>query len=278
MILAEQLVKSFPTPEGGRLAAVDGLTFEVRPGEIYGLLGPNGAGKTTTLRILSALMRPTSGRAVLNGYDVATQPQQVKRSIGFLTASTGLYHRLTPRELLTYFAELHGHRGEPVRRRVDELIEWLGMASFADLRCGALSTGQRQRTSIARALVADPPVLVLDEPTLGLDVMTNRVILDFVRRQREAGKTILLSTHYLDEAESLCDRIGLLHHGRLVAEGDLATLRQETGRERLTDIFLAYVDEDAQAETVLAEKSRPEAVPSRRADEAEGEAHVTGPD
>ena len=241
MILAEQLVKTFPRPDGRQLPAVAGLSFEVRPGEIYGLLGPNGAGKTTTLRILSGLMRPTSGRAVLAGYDVVEHPQEAKRAIGFLTASTGLYQRLTPRELLAYFADLYGLSGVDARRRIDELIHWLGMDAFADLRCGALSTGQRQRTSIARALVADPPVLVLDEPTLGLDVMTNRIILDFVRRQRDLGKTILLSTHYLDEAETLCDRIGLLYRGQLVAEGDLATLRHQAGRDRLTDIFLALV-------------------------------------
>jgi sodium transport system ATP-binding protein len=259
MILAEQLVKTFPTPDGGQVAAVDGLSFLVRPGEIYGLLGPNGAGKTTTLRILSGLMRPTSGRAVLAGYDVAASPLEAKRAIGFLTASTGLYQRLSPRELLTYFAELHGQRGEPMQRRISGLIEWLGMSSFADLRCGALSTGQRQRTSIARTLVADPPVLVLDEPTLGLDVMTNRIILDFVRRQREAGKTILLSTHYLDEAETLCDRIGLLYRGRLVAEGDLPALRQLTGRERLTDIFLKLVDDQGGVEDHRIPPTREEA-------------------
>jgi sodium transport system ATP-binding protein len=243
MILAEELVKTFPTPDAEPLRAVDGLSFCVRPGEIYGLLGPNGAGKTTTLRILSGLMRPTSGRAVVAGFDVATQLHEVKRRIGFLTASTGLYQRLTPREMLVYFAQLHGHDRAWIASRVAELIAWLGMGSFADLRCGALSTGQRQRASIARAIVADPPVLVLDEPTLGLDVMTNRVILDFVRRQREAGKTILLSTHYLDEAERLCDRVGLLHRGRLVAEGDLDSLRARVGRQRLSEIFLALVGE-----------------------------------
>ncbi len=265
MILAEQLVKTFPRPDGGFVHAVDGLSFVVRPGEIYGLLGPNGAGKTTTLRILSGLMRPTSGRAVLAGYDVSTSPQEAKRSIGFLTASTGLYQRLSPRELLTYFAELHGQRGPAMRRRIDDLIDWLGMSSFADLRCGALSTGQRQRTNIARALVADPPVLVLDEPTLGLDVMTNRVILDFVRRQREIGKTILLSTHYLDEAETLCDRIGLLYRGRLIAEGDLASLRALSGRERLTDIFLTLVAEDDDNDGRLMPTSAPAAAASEAA-------------
>jgi sodium transport system ATP-binding protein len=192
--------------------------------------------------MLSGLMKPTAGRAVLNGYDVQTSPTEVKRSIGFLTANTGLYQRLSPRELLVYFAELHGMNRDEADARSDALIEWLEMDEFADLRCGALSTGQRQRTSIARALVADPPILILDEPTLGLDVLTNRVILEFIRRQRAANKAIVLSTHYLDEAETLCDRIGLLHHGRLIAEGDMETLRAAApGVERLSDLFLYFI-------------------------------------
>ncbi|MEP0841854.1 MAG: ABC transporter ATP-binding protein [Phycisphaerae bacterium] len=241
MIEVRGLVKSFPTATGPEKLAVAGLDFEVRGGEIYGLLGPNGAGKTTTLRMLSGLIRPTAGRALINGVDVAADPLTAKRSIGFLTANTGLYQRLSPRELLPYFGELCGLDRAAIARRTEELIALLGMADFADLRCGALSTGQKQRTSIARALMADPPILVLDEPTLGLDVLTNRVILDFIRRERDQGKAILLSTHYLDEAETLCNRIGLLHQGRLIAEGDMAQLRARVGRQRLTDIFLALV-------------------------------------
>ncbi len=241
MIQADELYKLFPTPDGAQKKAVNGLTFGVQRGEIYGLLGPNGAGKTTTLRMLSGLIRPTRGRALMNGYDVATEAMRVKHSIGFLTASTGLYQRLSPRELLLYFADLHSLDKEVAVERVEELIRWLQMEEFAELRCGSLSTGQRQRTSIARALVADPPILILDEPTLGLDVLTNRLILEFIRKQRETGKTILLSTHYLDEAESLCDRIGLIHRGRLVAEGSLEALRNEVGESRLTEIFLRVV-------------------------------------
>ena len=235
------LVKAFPTAAGPEKRAVDGLTFHLDAGEIYGLLGPNGAGKTTTLRILSGLMQPTGGGATVNGIDVVAEPERVRGTIGFLTASTGLYQRLSARELLTYFAELHGLDSPTIERRVNLLIGWLGMHDFAELRCGALSTGQKQRTNIARSLIADPPVLILDEPTLGLDVLTNRLILDFIRRERELGKAILLSTHYLDEAEALCDRIGLLHEGKLVAEGDMTTLRQRAERERLTDIFLTLV-------------------------------------
>ncbi len=236
-----ELVKEFPTPTGPAKRAVDGVGFHVNAGEIYGLLGPNGAGKTTTLRIISGLMRPTAGRAIVNSVDVTVDPSSVRGSIGFLTASTGLYQRLTAREVLVYFAELNSLDRKLITQRVDQLIGWLGMGDFADLRCGALSTGQRQRTNIARALIANPPVLVMDEPTLGLDVLTNRLILDFIRRERELGKAILLSTHHLDEAEALCDRIGLLHEGRLIAEGDLETLRNLAGCQRLTDVFLRLV-------------------------------------
>lgn len=243
MVVVEDLVKAFPTAAGPEKLAVAGLSFTVHAGEIYGLLGPNGAGKTTTLRMLSGLIRPTSGRANVNGLDVVDDPMAAKRAIGFLTANTGLYQRLSPRELLPYFGELCGLDKAALRRRTEELIAFLDMGEFADLRCGALSTGQKQRTNIARALVADPPVLILDEPTLGLDVLTNRIILDFIRREREHGKAILLSTHYLNEAETLCDRIGLLHQGKLVAEGDMPALRVQTGQERLTDIFLTLVSD-----------------------------------
>lgn len=240
MIIAENLVKVFPTPDGEK-CAVANVSFTVPKGHIYGLLGPNGAGKTTTLRMLSGLMKPTGGSATLAGYSVQKQPEAVKRILGFLTANTGLYQRLNPRELLIYFAQLHKMERAPARARADYLIEWLGMRDFARLRCGALSTGQKQRVNIARALVADPPILIMDEPTLGLDVLSNRVILDFIRRERDEGKTIILSTHYLDEAETLCDRIGLLHEGRIVADGDLDMLRRQSGEERLSNIFLSLI-------------------------------------
>lgn len=244
MVVADMLVKSFPTTEGGEKRAVDGLSFTVGEGQIYGLLGPNGAGKTTTLRLLSGLMAPTSGTATLAGFDVGTQPEQVKKVLGFLTANTGLYQRLSARELLVYFAQLHGMDRPSAEERAVFLIQRLGIESFAKLRCGALSTGQKQRVNIARALVADPPILVMDEPTLGLDVLSNRVILEFIVRERDAGKTIILSTHYLDEAETMCDKIGLLHDGRLVAEGNLKTLRDLSGEERLSSIFLRLIHAD----------------------------------
>ncbi len=247
MVVAENLVKAFPNPDWREKRAVDALSFSVGEGQIYGLLGPNGAGKTTTLRMLSGLIAPTSGAARLAGFDVATQPNEAKRVLGFLTANTGLYQRLSARELVVYFSQLHGLDRAAAVRRAEALIAQLGLAEFAQLRCGALSTGQKQRVNIARALVADPPILIMDEPTLGLDVLSNRLILDFIKAQRDAGKTIILSTHYLDEAESMCDNIGLLHDGRLVAEGTIEALREQTSEERLTSIFLKLIDAETHA-------------------------------
>jgi ABC-type multidrug transport system ATPase subunit len=244
MVEVEGLTKVFPTTEGGEKRAVDGLDFRVAAGEIYGLLGPNGAGKTTTLRMISGLISPTSGIARINGYEAGRDREGVKRSLGYLTASTGLYQRLTPREVLRYFGELIGLPPDRLQERIAVLIDWLGMASFADLRCGGLSTGQRQRTNIARALIGDPPVLVMDEPTLGLDVLTNRIVLDFIRSEGARGKAIILSTHYLDEAEIICHRFGLIHEGRLVGEGELADLQRRTGRRRLSEIFLALCGQE----------------------------------
>jgi len=244
MIEVTDLTKVFPNPDGTEKTAVDHIHLAIGRGEIYGLLGPNGAGKTTTLRMISGLLAPTFGRVCIAGADVTRQPEQVKRQIGYLTANTGLYARLTPLETLEYFATLYGLSGEHARRRIGELVDWLGMRDFLKLRCGALSTGQRQRTSIARALIADPPVLVLDEPTLGLDVLSNRLILNFIRSQAESGKTVLLSTHALDEIEALCQRIGLIHNGRLIADSTLSELRRCTGRQRLSEIFLQLVEAD----------------------------------
>jgi len=244
MVRVEELTKVFPNPDGTQKTAVDRVSFQVVPGEIYGLLGPNGAGKTTTLRMISGLLSPTSGRVFINGSDVTDRPELVKRQIGYLTANTGLYARLTPAELLEYFATLYDLPPRAARQRIDGLIDWLGMRDFLKLRCGALSTGQKQRVNIARALIADPPILILDEPTLGLDVLSNRLILGMIRTQAAAGKAVLLSTHALDEIEVLCRRIGLIHNGRLIAEGDLDTLYRRTGQRRLSGVFLSLVGAD----------------------------------
>jgi ABC-type multidrug transport system ATPase subunit len=241
MIEVQELTKVFPNPDGSEKTAVDNISFRVLPHEIYGLLGPNGAGKTTTLRMVSGLLRPTSGRVLINSKDVTNHEAAVKRQIGYLTANTGLYQRLTPLEILEYFAVLYDIPRPQAEQRIAELVDWLGMHDFIKLRCGALSTGQKQRTNIARALIADPPVLILDEPTLGLDVLSNRLILQFIQSQADAGKAVLLSTHALDEIEKMCGRIGLIHDGRSIAEIDLEGLKRQTGQSRLSDAFLHLV-------------------------------------
>ena len=218
--------------------AVDGVSFEVRAGEIYGLIGPNGAGKSTTLRILSGLLRPSSGDAHVAGHDVAAEPLAARGALGFVTGSAGLYGRLTPRELLAYFGRLHGMREARIKERTTALSEQFDLAAFLDKRCEKLSTGQKQRVSIARALVHEPKALILDEPTAGLDVLASDSLRKHVLAQRAAGASILYTTHYLAEAELLCDRIGFIHNGRLLAEG---TPRELAGAESLERAFLHMV-------------------------------------
>ena len=232
------------TKRFGAALAVDDLSFTVARGEIYGLLGPNGAGKTTTLRVFAAILAPTSGRAELAGVDVAREPQAARRQLGFLTGSTGLYARLTGRELLRYFGRLHGLGDAAIAERTALLGRALDLDADAilDRRCEALSTGQRQRLSVARAVLHDPAVLILDEPTVGLDVLASRFLRDFVRAERDRGKAVIFSTHYLAEAELLCDRIGLLYQGALLAEGRPPELRALAGdATSLEEAFLRLV-------------------------------------
>ncbi|MCA9244598.1 MAG: ATP-binding cassette domain-containing protein, partial [Phycisphaerales bacterium] len=188
LIEVHELTKVFPNPDGSEKTAVDHISFKVHAGAIYGLLGPNGAGKTTALRMISGLLSATSGSVIMDGHNVTNRPEAAKSRIGYLTANTGLYARLTTREVLRYFGVLYNLPHDRIRARTAELTEWLGMGEFLDLRCGALSTGQRQRANIARAMIADPPILIMDEPTLGLDVMSNRVILGLIESQKKAGK------------------------------------------------------------------------------------------
>jgi len=236
-VVVEGLVKRFVSK-----TAVDGLSFSVAPGEIYGLLGPNGAGKTTTLRVLAGLLTPTAGQARIAGADVSVDPLGVRRQLGFLTNTTGLYARLTGAELLVYFARLFGLPAATARARIAALTEALQLAPFLERRCEALSTGERQRLSIARAMLHDPAVLIFDEPTAGLDVLASRFLRAFVRAERDRGKAVVFSTHYLAEAELLCDRIGLLHQGRLIAEGSPPALRAAAGdAPSLEEAFLRLV-------------------------------------
>lgn len=241
MIEARQLTKRFADRKGGFVTAVTGVSLTCRPGSIHGLLGVNGAGKTTLLRLLATLLRPSEGSAVVAGHDVATEPRRVRASLGFLAASTALYGRLTARETIAYFGRLHGLTAGAVVRRTGELADELDLHAFLDRRVDTFSTGMKQRTSIARTLVHDPEVIVLDEPTLGLDVLAARTLTEFVRRCRDRGKTVLYSTHIMREAEKLCDVISVLHGGRILAEGTAAGLRAQHGGGDLEDAFVNLV-------------------------------------
>jgi sodium transport system ATP-binding protein len=238
LALLDHASKSF-----GAVEAVAGLLLSVPGGEIYGLLGPNGAGKTTALRMLAGLLAPTSGRALLCGHDAKTA--SAKRMLGYLSGSTGLFGRLSPREVLEYFGQIHGLTRTGITGRLAVLAPSLALEGILDRRCEVLSTGERQRVSIARAVLHDPAVLILDEPTSGLDVLASRFLRDFVRHERARGKAVLFSTHYLAEAELLCDRVGFLHHGRLLAEGRPADVRGNAST--LEEAFLALADQGAAA-------------------------------
>ena len=242
-ISAEGVKKWFYDRKRGEFPAVDDVTFECKKGEIFGLLGPNGAGKTTTLMMITTILKPDGGKVEVNGFDVATNPEGARMQFGFVSSEAALYDLLTPRETLAFVGKLSKCPKEKLSSRIDELIALLDMSSFADTRCQALSTGMKQRVAIARALVHDPPVIIMDEPTSGLDVPTMQSVYQLVRQCKEMGKCVLFSTHIMSEAEKLCDRIGIIHKGKLFAMGTLEELRELTGAHYLEDIFLAIVKE-----------------------------------
>jgi sodium transport system ATP-binding protein len=251
MIEAHELTKTFSDKKRGVITAVDRVTFTCRPGQIYGLLGANGAGKTTTLRLLATLLKPTSGHATVAGFDVAQAPESVRAHVGFLAASTALYGRLTAREMITYFGRLNGMTDAAIKTRIVQLSAELDMDEFLDRRCDKFSTGMKQKTSIARTLIHDPAVMVFDEPTLGLDVMTARAIVKFVRDCRNRGKTVIYSTHIMSEVEKLCDTVGIIHGGRLVAEGTLPELRARFGEQDMEEVFVKAVGGEAAVQAAL---------------------------
>lgn len=239
MIEARELGKVFNNKKHGEVRAVDSVSFSCKPGEIYGLLGANGAGKTTTLRMLATILTPTSGDATVAGFDVIRQPAKVRAHIGFLSTATALYDRLTAEETVEYFGQLQGLDSATISRRMAELFRALDMEEFRNRRCAKLSTGMKQKVSIARTLVHDPPVMIFDEPTNGLDVMAARAITDFIRQCRDQNKTVIFSTHVMSEVEKLCDRIGIIHKGKLCAEGTLDELRSRYRCENLEQVFVA---------------------------------------
>ena len=242
MIEAINLTKIFHDRKRGDIRAVDGINFRCQPGQIYGLLGANGAGKTTTLRLLATILQPSDGTAQVAGFDIRKQPEKVRANVGFLSTATALYGRLTARETVEYFGRLNGLNGDKLRQRVEELFALLGIHEFAERRCEKLSTGMKQKVSIARTLVHDPPVMIFDEPTLGLDVMAARTIVGFIRDCRARGKTVIFSSHVMSEVQKLCDLIGIIHNGRVLVEGTLASLRHRTGQADLEEIFVHTVE------------------------------------
>lgn len=245
-IMADCLVKTFTKNEKKSkkvdINAVDGISLSVQGGEIVGILGPNGAGKTTLLRMMSKLMRPTSGIvSVRIGEKEITDDIEIKKHIGYLSNNTKLYGRLSPRELLQMLGVLYGMTKEDTEKKIEEISKVLSMESFLDNRIEKLSTGQTQRASIARCLVHDPQVYIFDEPTLGLDILSSASIIEFMKEERERGKTILYSTHYMEEAEYLCDRIVMIHRGKIVSEGSPDRLKEQTGKANLREVFAELI-------------------------------------
>jgi sodium transport system ATP-binding protein len=239
MIRVDNLHKRF-----GSVTAVDGVSFTADDGKVTGLLGPNGAGKTTALRMLYALMQPDEGTIFVDDIDAVAQPQQAQAHLGVLPDVSGLYPRLTPREHIAYYGQLHGLSGELLQRRMDHLIRMLDMTAIADRRTQGFSHGERTKVALARAVVHDPKNILLDEPTNGLDVMSTRAVRGIIRAFRAEGRCVLFSSHVMQEVSALCDQIVVIARGRVVASGSPDELRAKTGRQSLEDAFVALVGLD----------------------------------
>ena len=237
MIQIRNLTKVYNDAVRGSFTAVDQVNLTVHPGQIVGLLGANGAGKTTVLRILSTVLKPTRGVATVAGYDVERDSVEVRRSIGFVSNNTAIYDRMTAWEMAWHFGRLHGMAKSDLTERLDELFTQLRMNDFRDVTAAKMSTGMRQKVSIARALVHDPSVLIFDEATLGLDVLVARNLLEVIAMLRQSGKTILFSTHIMSEVERLCDRVAVMHRGRILDCGSLDELRSRHGQDNMEDLF-----------------------------------------
>ena len=254
-VIAQDLIKVFTKTEKVKrktvktdFHAVDGVSFTANAGETLGILGPNGAGKTTLLRMLGTMMEPSSGtvRYTLMDGTALEKPEDIKAHMGYLSNNTKLYGKLSTREILSMMGEIYLFSAEETSARIEEITKALHMETFVDNRTAKLSTGQTQRASIARCLFADPQFYILDEPTLGLDIMSAAAIVDFMRAEKSRGKTIIYSTHYLEEAQFLCDRVLLMNHGRIIAADSPAALCSQTGTESLRDAFLTLIGEDGE--------------------------------
>jgi len=252
MIHVERLTKSFFDLKRGTVAALDDVSFDVPPGEIFGMLGPNGAGKTTCLRVLSTVLQPTAGVVTVAGHDVVTEAAQVRSRIGFMSGNTGVYDRMTAWELVEYYGRLYGVPEERLQPRLDELFTTLQMHGFRDTLGSKMSTGMRQKVSIARTIIHDPPVMIFDEPTSGLDVLVARALLTTIASLKDQGKCIIFSTHIMREVEKLCDRVAIIHRGRILAMGTVAELQERHRQHDIEELFFELIsqyDRQAAAQT-----------------------------
>ncbi|MBU4228468.1 ATP-binding cassette domain-containing protein [bacterium] len=243
MIQVEGLTKIFHDKKRGKIVAVNNLQFNCQKGQVFGLLGPNGAGKTTTLRILATMILPTKGEIMVNGLDIVKHAAKVRRQIGFLSSETGLYDRFTPRETILFFGRINGMEDKIIEKRMAEIFQNLDMEDFQDVRVNKLSTGMKQKLSIARSIIHNPPVLILDEPTVGLDIITAKTVIEYVKSFRDQGKCIIYSTHIMREAEKLCDRIAIIHQGNLIAQGTLEELKKNSLFDDLEEIFFELINQ-----------------------------------
>lgn len=248
MIVVDNLCKNYPDLEQGEIKAVEDVSFQCEPGKIYGLLGPNGAGKTTVLRTLATLLKPTSGSVTVAGFDVETEAEMVRRSIGFVSNNTSNYDRMSAREMVEFFGRLHGMLEEELRERSELVYRQLQMNEFLEVTGGKMSTGMKQKVSIARAIIHDPPVLIFDEATVGLDVLVGRSLQNTVLNLREQGKCILYSTHHMNEVERVCDQIAIMYHGKILCEGSQEELREQFGKADLEDVFFDLIEQQLDLE------------------------------
>lgn len=243
MIHVRKLRKAYKDLELGEFVALDGLSFDAMPGQVYGLLGPNGAGKTSALRILSTVLKPTSGSATINGFDVERESERVRHQIGFVSTNTAVYDRMTAWEMVEYFGKLYQIPSDVLDERMQKIFDRFQMKHFRDMLGSKMSTGMKQKVSIARAIVHDPPVLIFDEATSGLDVLVQREVLRTVAELRDLGKCVLFSTHIMREAERLCNRIAIVHRGHLLSEGSLEELAEQHGEPDLEELFFKLISE-----------------------------------
>jgi sodium transport system ATP-binding protein len=243
MIVVEKLEKTYPDLQRGAIRAVRGISFVASPGQVFGLLGPNGAGKTTVLRMLSTMLKPTGGTATVAGFDVENEAEEVRRQIGFVSANTANYDRMSAFEMVEFFGQLHGLSKDALAERSEIVFEQLQMNDFRDTTCGKMSTGMKQKVSIARAIIHDPPVLIFDEATVGLDVLVGRSLQNTVLKFRDQGKCIIYSTHHMNEAERVCNHVAIMYQGDILAEGRQRELCEQYGQHSLEDLFFALIDQ-----------------------------------